>query len=153
MDSTILVALIGVLGIIIVAILSPIIDKILAGERKNKNSPFNGKWKGIWFIQENDIESIYAEDEIDILESHNLSIRGKGYDPRLGKDGSYIFSGRSSINGVLTLTHQIDNITKNLSGVVIFKINPLGDTLDGYWKGYLIDGTINGGKVTWKKIS
>ena len=150
MSDTVIAALIGVIGTTFVAILSlfgrEVIEKLSGTSGPYKD--MRGFWKCEWYISTKSANSkLYVSDAVEIKKINGWKVEAEGHDAK----GKYYLTGRRSPANIMTLLFESRTIPDTLTGVVILKLGPWRDSMEGYWYGYTQAGEIQGGKVIWQK--
>ena len=148
MDSEIIAALIGG-GATLLAALLAIFGTTISSALKRKSLGYpsiKGCWKATWYID--GIDEIYLEDIVMIKKIRGMKIYGEGINT--GK-GNYPLTGKFSKNLILNFIYESNKDYVSLSGVIILKMNPLGEQCSGKWYGYIKEDKITGGTVIWDR--
>jgi hypothetical protein len=148
MDSNLLSGLIGALATIIGSLLVIYADRI-NGKSKRKKMGFpdvTGNWRASWYIDGQ--SQVYLQDIVEIKKTKGLDIEGEGINT--GK-GNYPLHGRFAPNQIMNFTYESSENYVSLSGVVILKLNALGNKCQGRWYGYTKEDKLMGGDVTWER--
>jgi hypothetical protein len=154
MDNTIIAAIIGLTGTIIGGLITlfgkDFFEKLAAP--KNIHVDIIGLWDCEWYTkgdlgEKTIVEKLYNKDTVEIKKLKGWEIDAEGTQP----NGKYLLKGRISAVNVVTLLYEGISKKKSLTGVVILKVSPMGDIMEGHWYGYTREDILQGGKVIWKR--
>ena len=152
MDKTIIVAFIGLVGVILTVLFNTFEDELkdrIFGRAK-ENRDLIGKWKCTWLLDGEIKEKRLPSDIVEISKVSGGKIVANGENV---KYGGYKLTGRISPAYLVTLIYQgTDKHDHSLGGVAILELNPRRDEMRGYWHEYDADRTFYGGKTVWRKV-
>jgi hypothetical protein len=150
MDSTVIAAIIGAGGAIVVAVVTafaPELKILLAGKART-NSDLIGKWNCTWHVRRESGENNTINDVVKISKVWGENLWAPGVNT---VSGDYKITGRVSRSYLVTLHYEGDGRRQPLGGVVILKLNSTRDSMNGYWYQYGLEERIVGGSTTWTK--
>lgn len=147
--EAIIVALIGLLGIVTGALIQGfaphIIDRFLS---KREYSSLVGPWKCSWDVTSGRTLSFPIHDVVSIEKVYRSSISGKATGP---VHGSYIVDGKIS-NFSIALTYYGVGRTADQIGIILLKRSDLSDRMTGTWYQYF-DNELLAGTTQWEKMT
>jgi hypothetical protein len=155
MDPTLTAALIGLFGVLagtLITIFSEELKSlVLRSGRANKD--LLGRWRGTWCVTTKGKENLEQLPEV----ITDVIIISKVVGERIvatannTEYGDYTISGRVSRSNLVTLHYEGHGRRQPIGGVIILKLTPTRDKMEGQWWEYNTKEEFIGGGTTWTK--
>jgi len=146
---SITVAIIGVVGIVVGALLKIFSDelkRILTG-RNIGSKDFIGQWKCTWVSEYGVKVSKRLEDRVEVKEASGNKFFAKG----ANENGTYDMIGSIQDNDIILLSYSGDNLKNALAGVIIMIADKKRKSMKGRWHEYSEEDDFRGGTTIWSK--
>lgn len=146
---TITVAVIGLIGVILGALLKIFSDElktITLGRRKGSNE-FLGHWKCAWSCDYGDKIRQSVEDRVEVTKA----VGDRFFATGSNMSGTYVMTGTIKNNDIILLSYPGDNLKDALGGVVILIADKKRSSMRGRWDEYSNKEAFRGGPTFWEK--
>jgi len=146
---TITVALIGLAGIIVGALLNMFADEIrgLVAGKKKKSGEFIGKWRCTWLCDYGARMNQTLEDTVEVTKVMGDKFLATG----TNNNGTYEMTGTIKNNDIILLYYTGDELRDALGGVIILASDKRRKNMTGRWDEYSEKEEFRGGTTTWQK--
>jgi hypothetical protein len=147
MKSDLLVAIIGFIGVIFGSLITAYSEEIKQFVKAKNKIPIIGRWKATWQIEGDSKSQI--NDLVKIKKVKGSLIYAQAENDEYG---DYEINGRISGSNLITLNYKGKGQDELLGGVMLLKLNPVMDTMEGKWMEFSEEGIVIGGETKWEKI-
>lgn len=149
MPTDITVALIGLVGVVVGALLNLFADEIkdLVAGNKKKSGEFVGKWKCTWLCSFGAREGQSLEDRVEVTKAKGDRFFATG----TNNNGTYEMIGTIKNHDLILISYTGDELRDALGGVIILSSNKRRKKMEGRWDEYSDTEKFRGGTTTWVK--
>lgn len=151
MAKEITVALIGLAGIVIGALLNIYAERLKVRDtgKKKKSGEFVGTWRCTWQCDYGAKMNQKLEDTVEVTKVMGDKFLATG----TNNNGTYEMTGTIKNNDIILLYYTGDELRDALGGVIILASDKRRRNMTGRWDEYSEKEQFRGGTTTWQKGS